>query len=98
MGDSYIKPTSPDNPANNQDGPFLYSTRSENPQTSQAEVCPNNVPLTFQPVCLVQGEEVHVNVLLRNNFEFDLEVVAFNLWHCLDLLNITDCKGRRTSA
>jgi hypothetical protein len=29
----------------------------------------------------VQREEVDVSVTLRNNFDFDLEVVSFSLWY-----------------
>lgn len=30
---------------------------------------------------MVQNEEVEVEIILRNNFEFDLEVISFSLWY-----------------
>lgn len=29
---------------------------------------------------MVQNEEVDVEITLRNNFDFDLEVMSFSLW------------------
>lgn len=45
--DSYFKPSLSDVPASNQEGPFLYTARAENPQTSQPKVRSDDTILTL---------------------------------------------------
>ena len=61
-------------------GPFLYQVRSE--KTVVDKKVHANVRFTNdKDLWMVQNEEVEVEIILRNNFEFDLEVISFSLWY-----------------
>jgi Transport protein Trs120 or TRAPPC9, TRAPP II complex subunit len=61
-------------------GPFLYQVRSEK-NVVDKKVSTIVRSTNYKDLWMVQDEEVEVEIILRNNFEFDLEVISFSLWY-----------------
>jgi hypothetical protein len=70
--------TSSQNQGSSNRGPFLYDAHADH-QTEIGQVH-DKESLRYQELHIVQGEDVQVNIALRNKFEFDLEVSSLVLW------------------